>query len=312
MHKRSYKYSVIILSYNNYDQVTKKCLESVVENIDYNNTEIIVVDNFSQDDSALKIANFIRHCDSAIKITFHRCTENFGYAKGNNLGIKLATGDFIVLLNNDTVVSPGWLDGLNAVFDDHKSLGLCGPISNSVGNEQQIIIPFLDDKNFIEKFSRYSDTLWPKYNLTTDLGFFCVMIKREVIEKIGYLDENFGIGMFEDTDYCARAKSSGFKLAFTQGVFVYHYGSFSFKKITTIAYAEIFNRNLDYFISKHGSGHWGISLILKNFWIMYKKLILEYDGADVLDQLKMRALSFDALIDTLNKIEFKNKINYID
>jgi GT2 family glycosyltransferase len=311
MHKRAIKYSVVILSYNNYDRVTKKCLESVVRNIDPSNTEIIIVDNFSQDDSDLKIESFIGNCDNSIDIKFHKCDENYGYAKGNNLGIKLTSGDYIVLLNNDTIVGPGWLDELCETFQFNKSLGLCGPISNSVGNEQQIILPLLNDENFIEKFGQYSHALWPKYNLTTDLGFFCVMIKRDVINKIGYLDENFGIGMFEDTDYCARAKNSGFNLAFTQKVFIYHYGSFSFKKITSAEYAEIFNRNLDYFISKHGVGQWGISLILRNFWLMHKRLILEYDGQDMVEQLKMRVLSFDSLIDTLIQLESKNKINYI-
>lgn len=310
MDKVAYKYSVIILAYNNYYEVTKRCIDSVLSSIEFTETEVIIVDNNSQDATVMEVENTLKGLGNPQNIKLIKNPSNLGYAAGNNVGIAESSGEFVVLLNNDTIVMPNWLEQLASYFTSDDTIGMIGPISNSVGNEQQVIIDGISAENFIEKWQEIPE-LDPRLVYTTDLGFFCVMIRRPVIEKIGLLDVNFGMGMFEDTDYCIRVKKAGYKLAFSQGVFVYHHGSFSFKKITSEKYSEIFNKNLQYFRSKHGKNSWGISLILKNFWVLHKKIL----QSNVPDQeiralLSYRLSSIDSLIDTLVKLEGDDNFSY--
>jgi GT2 family glycosyltransferase len=142
---------------------------------------------------------------------------------------------------------------------------LVGPITNWAGNEQRIELPGLNEKNYEEIAGAYIEKQKGVWFSTEKLGFFCVAMRREVPEKIGYLDERFGIGMFEDDDYCVRAKKAGYRLAVVEDCFVYHKGSISFKKLSTSAYMEIFNRNRSYFHEKHGV-LWAYTDIASALW----------------------------------------------
>jgi GT2 family glycosyltransferase len=211
--------------------------------------ELIVVDNASTDGTRQSLKKFAsRHH----RVQIHLNATNRGFAGGNNDGIRLANGKFIVLLNNDTLVPAGWLDRLLRRFHDHPEIGLIGPVTNSAGNEQRIELKDLNEKNYEQiagdYLKRQEGILFP----TEKLGFFCVAIRKEVIDKIGLLDETFGIGMFEDDDYCVRAKFAGYKLAVVEDCFVYHKGSVSFSKLSLEYYSELFEKNRAYFRAKHG------------------------------------------------------------
>lgn len=304
----AFKFSVVILTYNNYTEVTEPCLRSVLSNIDPKTTEIIIVDNCSKDCTVDEVDRYIESLDKKYSIKFQKNKANLGYAAGNNVGIKIASGEFIVLLNNDTLVSPGWLDGMHSCFELDPILGLVGPITNSVGNEQIVHFPSITNENYLDIFEGYREKLWPKIVETSDLGFFCVMMRHDAVNQVGMLDEGFGIGMFEDTDYCVRVSKAGFKLAFTQEVFIYHHGSFSFDQHHPEKYKTIFDSNLNYFISKHGEGIWGVSKILDRFWRLHKKILLECNQENIAPQLQLRLCSIDALIESLIQVELNSKL----
>jgi GT2 family glycosyltransferase len=240
--------SIIILSYNDFEETTGPCLESVLANTsgDY---ELIVLDNASVDDAQASLKAFAnRH--STVRI---QCNDtNRGFAGGNNDGIMLANGEYIVLLNSDTLVPAGWLDTLLRRFSDHSEIGLIGPVTNSAGNEQRIELKGLNDRTYERIAGDYIAKQKGEWFSTEKLGFFCVAIRKEVFEKVGLLDEAFGIGMFEDDDFCLRARQAGYTLAVVEDCFVYHKGSVSFKKLSTSDYHEIFNRNRTYYFEKHG------------------------------------------------------------
>ena len=103
-----------------------------------------------------------------------------------------------------------------------------------------------------------------------------------------------------------------FKLAFTEKVFIYHSGSYSFKKITSNEYASLFSRNLEYFQKKHGKNKWGFSLILKNFMQVLIQQIHNSSDHQLIKNYKLRAKSFENLIGVLTKIEALKVDNYKD
>ena len=223
-----YRASIVVLCYNGLEETTRPCLESVIANTTAVSYELIVVDNASADGTAEYLKTFVaRHANVRLQLN----DTNKGYAGGNNDGIRLAQGQYIVLLNNDTLVPGGWLERLLKLFDEQAGVGMVGPVTNSAGNEQRIELEGLNEKNYEEIAGAYVERQKGVWFTTEKLGFFCVAMRRTLPEKIGCLDEKFGIGMFEDDDYCIRAKKAGFTLAVAEDCFVYHKGSVSFSKL---------------------------------------------------------------------------------
>ncbi len=229
------KVSIVVVTYNNLGY-TKLCLQSILEKTAYPNYEIIIVDNNSDDDTK----DYLKNIDSdRIYIMFN--DDNLGFAKANNIGIKKAQGDYIILLNNDTVVTRGWISGLLRYFGD--SVGMVGAVTNSIGNEAKINVGY-DSIDEMDAFAEYY--INKHYGETFEikmLAMFCVAIKREVIDKIGLLDERYGIGMFEDDDYAIAVKNAGYKLLCAEDVFIHHFGNATFKKMKNGKYMKLFNEN---------------------------------------------------------------------
>ncbi len=242
--------SIIILTYNNLT-FTQKCLESIEHHTQYSAIEIIIVDNASTDGTR----DYLKTLEHPYKIILNN--ENKGFSAGNNIGIQAAQGDYIVLLNNDTIVTPGWLLTLLNHCTRNPELGLLGPMTDNIGNEAKIelasIMPSQKEDAIKEKILAHMGELMP---LKT-LAFFCVMIPYKIIREVGLLDEQFGLGFFEDDDYCRRVTASGYKIQCARDVFVYHHLSASFGKMTTKAREELFHKNKILFEKKWGAweGH---------------------------------------------------------
>ena len=289
--------SIVVLTYNQLEDCTKSCIESIYRYTDIKDFELIVVDNDSQDGTPEYLKS-IEPNYSNISIILN--DTNKGYSAGNNDGIKVSKGEYVILLNNDTLVSEDWLEQILKPFKKDKSIGMVGPISNSVGNEQRVNIDGLNDKNYNEKIAKYIDDNKDIVTTTQRLGFFCVAIKKELIDKIGLLDEKFGIGMFEDDDYCYRATKENYKLVVTDGCFIYHKGSVSFKKLTTDAYHEIFTKNKNYFLEKHGV-EWSYSDLLMGYLNYFTQISNS-------DNIAYRKEDFKNMILFLKDIELKSNV----
>jgi len=203
--------SIIILTYNRLD-CTKKCIEAITDNAPYGDGyEIVVVDNGSTDGTREWLEAQV--AEGGI-LKLHLCQENIGVPAGWNIGIELATSDtdYYVILNNDVYVTPGWLEKLMAVITLNPLIGMVGPMTNEISGPQL-------RGSFPQGWNFY---FWR-------LVGFCLLIKGEVLRKVGEFDERFGRGNFEDDDYSVRVIQAGYKNVICGGCFVYHDGSASWE-----------------------------------------------------------------------------------
>ena len=181
------KYSIVIPTYNHCDDLLKPCIESIKEFTDLSDVEIIVVANGCVDNTK----DYLTHCGTPIKIVWF--DEGIGYTKATNEGIKVSTGEYVVLLNNDTQflgqAKNDWVNIMERPFEDPK-VGVTGVLE---------LYDHSAESNF--------------------LVFFCVMIRRTLFEEIGILDEIFSPGYGEDIDFCIRANRAGYECKWINTVF---------------------------------------------------------------------------------------------
>jgi O-antigen biosynthesis protein len=226
------KYSIVIPTYNHCDDLLKPCIESVIRNSDMSQIELIIVANGCTDNTKEYVEN-INHNVKLIWIN-----DPIGYTKAINIGIQQATGEYVLLLNNDAQVLDYW----------HKNQWL-----------DVLTQPFLtDDKMAITGTNRYRE-----HEINKDfLIFFCVLIKQTVFKQIGLLDEIFSPGYGEDIDFCIRVENSGLKWQCVDittiqdgrhiGYFpLYHEGTATFRDQLEY-YSQIVARNKLILIDRYG------------------------------------------------------------
>lgn len=227
--------SVVILSYNTKD-MTKRCIESLEEYTDNKRLEIIVIDNGSTDGSVECLQGM-----SEIKLVVNE--NNKGFAGGCNQGIELATKENdIWLLNSDTLVPKNALFWLKMGLHSNENVGATGSVSNFCPNYQNIVEGDVVDKDYEKvalKYNIYKENPLEEKNW---LVGFSMLIKREALEKTGYLDERFFPGNFEDNDLSYRLLENSYKLMLCHNSFVFHYGGTSFKKSNTVSSSLVENK----------------------------------------------------------------------
>lgn len=212
----------------------KDCLDSILENTQLGELEIIVVDNGSEDGIEAMLRT------DYPDVRFIGNNSNLGYTKPMNQGLKAASGPYLMQLNPDTKILPGAFDYLVSYMDDHPMVGICGPkVLNRDGSFQkqcrrgeprpmamlgyffQLSRLFPTRKLFGGYLLEYEDE---DATLEVDaLSGSCMIIRREVIEEIGYLDEQF-FAYQEDTDICSRARKAGWKVVYYPEAEIIHYG----------------------------------------------------------------------------------------
>lgn len=301
----SVRASIVVLTYDQLKDGTVPCVESIFKFTSASDYELVLVDNASSDGTP----EYLRSLEKGhanVKVILN--DRNKGYAGGNNDGIRASQGQSIVLMNNDTLVTPGWLDSLLSPLEKDRSVGLISPVTNSAGNEQMIIIPSLNEENYVEVAGTYTGRNKGHIFETNKLGFYCVALRRDVLEKVGLLDENFGMGMFEDDDYCLRARNAGYRLVINDGCFIYHKGSLSFKKITGKEYQEIFDRNREYYLRKHGQPWLFNDLTLAYYKQMEREvnaILAKEPGSVEAERVAVRLKGFEFLIQNAREMERK-------
>ncbi|MFC0524541.1 glycosyltransferase family 2 protein [Pontibacillus salicampi] len=227
--------SIVIITRNSL-KFTKECIDSVVRytHISY---ELIIIDNNSYDGTKEYLQGL-----QLIKCLYN--SENKGFPYSCNQGIKEAKGEYVVLLNNDTVVTEGWLTRLIVPFQRDQTIGIVGPVSNFVIKDQLVDDPPYNTIATMHRFARERGIrLNGKGKYTTLISGFCMVFPRYLVQYIGGFDVGFSPGYYEDADFCIRAQIYGKKAWVAEDVFIHHYGSQSFKKsseaeIQSIAYRE--------------------------------------------------------------------------
>ena len=233
------KISVIVLTYNNLD-LTKECLNSLLAMSDYPNLEIIIVDNASSDETPLYLMEFgMQHEHARIILN----ESNLGFAAGNNIGLAAATGNYFVILNNDTVVTRGWALTMLRHLQNDKSIGLIGPVTNNIGNEARVEMCYKDIAYMQEEASLHTVKRMGEIFSIPSAAFFCVMMPRTTYDICGPISEDYGRGFFEDDDYCRKVQATGLRVVCADDVFIHHHLSASFNKLTNIERQELMERN---------------------------------------------------------------------
>jgi GT2 family glycosyltransferase len=239
------KASIIIVSWNN-RELTRGCLESVLRNSMHPNLEVLVVDNASTDGSA-EMLEAVR--DPRVQVLLNR--ENVGFAAANNQALREAAGQYVVLLNNDTFVPRGWLSRLLRHVDD-PAIGLAVAVTNFSGNESRIDVPYESIEGMPEFAGEYMREHDGEHFDIRVAAMYCVAMRRDVYERVGPLDEQFMVGMFEDDDYSHRVRLAGFRVVCAEDAFVHHIGQASFSKLDREAYDLLWKQNQASFEKKWG------------------------------------------------------------
>ena len=237
--------SIIVLARNQLEH-TRACLESIAAHTPRAH-EVIVVDNGSNDGTPEFLKSWSAADSRRVVI---RNQSNRGFAGGNNQGLAVARGEHVLLLNNDTVVTAGWLEAMLAVLARHADTGIVGPVSNRVSGPQLIREAAYKNLDEMREFAGKHAQAQAGQSLEVARAVgFCLLAKREVVDKIGGLDENFGAGNFEDDDWCIRAQLAGFHIRIACDAFVHHTGSQTFAG-EKINYRAAMERNWDIFRAK--------------------------------------------------------------
>ena len=257
----SSKVCIIILNWNG-KELLKDCLSSLFKLTDYPNYKVIVVDNGSTDGSVEFIKRNFKKADVLA------LDKNYGFSKGNNIGIKYAlkkyNPKYILLLNNDTkIIQRDWLAKLVETAESDEKIGIVGPKliypDGRIQHVWTIVNPYrLSFFITHPKRGKVDNDKLSIIKVVDALSAACMLVKRSVIEKIGLLDENFTPFWLEDIDFSLRAKNQKFKLVYNGKVRVIHLEGISTKKYAkredVTENENVFfiqRRNMLYFLLKH-------------------------------------------------------------
>jgi len=241
--------SIIIPVFNNHE-MTEQCVESIRNNTeDY---ELTIIDNGSTPPVNID-------CDLTI-----RNNKNTGFPVAVNHGILESTGDIICLLNNDTVVTPGWADKLKKRLGEY-SIVSC--MTNYAAGLQRVITTAYEDNAGL---NYAANELAEKHaGITQDVNFvigFCMMFPRALYDELGEFDESMWPCSGEEIDFCFRARKAGYKIGIAQDIYIHHYGSKTFGDMQNAGLLDY--KDVCKECDAHLAKKWG-----KDFWsIQCKKL----------------------------------------
>jgi GT2 family glycosyltransferase len=229
---------------------TRLCLESVLQAASTEvPSEVIVVDNASTD-GTVEYLKRLEALHPQVKLICN--PANRGFAAAVNQAATQASGDFFVILNNDVMVTAGWLDRLLMHLDD-PGVGAVGPVTNRIGNEAEVETSYRTCSELADFAERRVRSHGGRTFDIPMLAMFCFVIRRGTYERVGGLDEGYGLGMFEDDDYAERLRRTGYRLVCVEDVFVHHFGEAAFGRLVpTGEHAALFRANRSRFEERWG------------------------------------------------------------
>jgi glycosyltransferase involved in cell wall biosynthesis/predicted Zn-dependent protease len=241
--------SIIILCCNQLD-CTRQCLESLLLRT-RRPYELILVDNGSSDGTPAYL-DALRQRSGPERVVLLRNEQNVGFAGGCNQGLAAAAGEFLVLLNNDVILTDGWLDGLvRWALHEWPKNGLVGAVTNWAGPPQEIPTDYRTIPE-MEAFAAARRRQFSGQALEAErLVGFCLLLRRDVLDRVGVLDERFSLGYFEDDDLSVRVGRAGYRLVVAQEVFIHHYGGRTFAGLGLDAHQQL-HENFAKFKEKWG------------------------------------------------------------
>ena len=275
--------TISIVSWNIKD-LLKQCLKSVFENTKGISYEVFVSDNGSTDGTI----EMIKQDFPQVKLIENGA--NIGFTKANNKVIRKAQGRYVILLNSDTVVTPGSLEALVKFMDEHPDAGAVGPkLEYPDGSFQPSCraFPTLETEFYkmlfldqlfskSKRFGKHMMSFWNHGDMREvdqPMGA-ALLVRRDVIDKVGLMDENI-IFWFDEVDWCKRIKDAGWKIYFTPESKIYHYKNKGFAQWKGLKKSwramKIWRESRNYYFKKH---HGAISVILINLFDVLQIVLL--------------------------------------
>lgn len=226
---------IVVPVYNALEDV-KLCLQSLARHTDGFKVRVLVVNDGSDEATSQWLQAY---CSGNTLFQLIEHPVNRGYTRAVNTGLRASTADYVITQNSDTIVSAGWLKGMVRCMRSDPRIGIVGPLSNAATWQN---VPNLRDKSgsfavndlpnghsvetMAQLVASVSNQHYPR---TSFLNGFCFMIRRAVIDQVGFMDEeNFPIGYGEENDYCIRTTDAGYDLAIADDVYIFHAKSKSF------------------------------------------------------------------------------------
>jgi len=214
------KIIIVILNWNGYTD-TLECINSIL-NIKYDKYEILLIDNGSDYTEYKKFSKL------KSRATLIRSDKNLGFSGGNNLGIKYALdagADYVLLLNNDTIVEPNFLKPLLNAFEEDSKAGIVAPQINYFSEPKKIWsaggkISRLRGSGFAYS-DKYDDGLYKNDKSKDFVSGCCMLIKKDVFDEVGMFDDNFFLYV-EDVDLCYRTIYAGYKIIISRNSKIFH------------------------------------------------------------------------------------------
>jgi len=298
--KENIELSIVIVNFNSGDYLSNT-INSIYDNRPRISFEIIVIDNNSNDNSLIKTRK------NHLNVEIIKLSENFGFAKANNIGVKKSKGKYILILNNDTEISNGSIDTLISLLNNNPKFGIVAPIiyyedrtpQLSFGNDPGIISEFFTKYFSKILFKIQVKLLGDEFEMEVDwVSGACFLISKELYNSIGGFDENFFL-YYEDCDFGKRVRESGFSNCITsKSKIIHHLG----KSARPPYYKLLFliKRGHLYYYKKHNKN---LSfLILKNYLItkFLIKKIYSYLKMD-----KKEVVEIDNLLSSFKNTEYE-------
>ena len=257
--------SIIIVSWNT-SRLLENCLASIFANPPTSSFEIWVVDNASTDDSP----RMVREKFPQVHLVENR--ENVGFARANNQAIQQCSGNYILLLNPDTLVSAGALQALVDFLDQSPEAGAIGAkILNPDGSLQISSHPQptlsrelwrLFHLDSLSPYAAYPSTRWEtNHPQAVDvLMGACLLLRKEVLDQVGFLDEDYFI-YSEEVDLCYRIQRAGWRMYWVPQAEVVHFGGQSTQQVPTEMFLNLYHSKIKYFRKHYG---WATTQIYKS------------------------------------------------
>jgi len=274
---------IVLLTYNGIDD-TLKCLRSL-ENIKDPRMSVVVVDNGSNDNPLPAVQTGFPWAHTV------KNADNFGFAGGNNRGIEYALehgADWVMLLNNDTIVSENFIERMADAVAAHPGYSIIGPVINYMDEPETVMTDGVlfnmpgSRGFFMRKPVEVTSATPPTITEVDVVNGCCMMIAAPVFRSIGLIDERFFI-YHEETDFCLRAKNAGYKSGVIGDQLVWHKGTSSFKKTGKALPRYYDARNLVLVLAKHGGARYqgrsifGTSVMYVRY-IYYRYCVEREDG----------------------------------
>ena len=301
--------SIIILNYNRNNN-TLECLNSLQKQT-YDPIEIILVDNGSEHPIYLKLKKDLEKFDKKLNISFIRTNINLFFTGGNNKALKIAKGDYICLLNDDTIVSTDFIEKMVNFLEQNTDAGMISPKIKVYKNKDYLWYAGVDINLRKPKISKLrgiwefdpNNKKYTKIQYTDYAAGTALFLKKEVMDKIGLLDEIFFM-YFEETDWNISAKKIGYKLYYVPTATIYHKVSPSINNKPSQLKQFFLNRNAQILVWKHAN-----SLDLLIFYLKFSFRNLRL----ILKALLSREI-FEAFLQLLSLIQgfrigFKRRVN---